>query len=245
MSKEILINVTPQETRVAILENGVLLELYIERSRNKGLVGNVYKGRVCRVLPGMEAAFVEVGMDRAAFLHVSDVMVPSFSKDNGNDQKPSISQLLREGEDILVQVIKDPMGTKGARLTSHITIPSRYLVFMPNSTNVGVSARIEVEEERDRLRDMLMQHEDLLGDSGYIIRTAAESADLDSMRQDIIYLKKLWESISEKSKEIKAGHVVHEDLPLSLRVLRDMIDDDLEKIRVDSRETWRRMEEFA
>ena len=245
MSKEILINVTPQETRVAILENGVLQELYIERSRNKGLVGNVYKGRVCRVLPGMEAAFVEVGMERAAFLHVSDVMIPSSIKDNSNDQKPSISQLLREGDDILVQVIKDPMGTKGARLTSHITIPSRYLVFMPNSTNVGVSARIEIEEERERLRDMLMQHEDLLGDSGYIIRTAAESATLDSMRQDIIYLKKLWESISEKSKGIKAGHVVHEDLPLSLRVLRDMIDDDLEKIRVDSRETWRRMEEFA
>ncbi|MDH5766319.1 MAG: ribonuclease G [Gammaproteobacteria bacterium] len=245
MSKEILINVTPQETRVAILENGVLMELYIERSRNKGLVGNIYKGRVCRVLPGMEAAFVEVGMDRAAFLHVSDVVSPAVTKDNGNDQKPSIAQLLREGEDILVQVIKDPMGTKGARLTSHITIPSRYLVFMPDSNNVGISARIEVEEERDRLREMLMQHEDLLGDSGYIIRTAAESADLISMRQDIVYLKKLWESISETAKEIKAGKIVHEDLPLSLRVLRDMIDDDLEKIRVDSRETWRRMMDFA
>ena len=243
MSKEILINVTPQETRVAILENGVLQELYIERSRKKGLVGNIYKGRVCRVLPGMEAAFVEVGMERAAFLHVSDLLPYTSQKENGD--RPSISSLLREGEDILVQVIKDPMGTKGARLTTHITIPSRYLVFMPNSENVGVSTRIEDESERERLRNMLMDHEALMGKSGYIIRTASESATTDSMRQDIIYLNKLWASISEQAKTTGAGNVVHEDLPLSMRVLRDMIDDDLEKIRVDSRETWRRMSEFA
>ena len=244
MSKEILINVTPQETRVAILENGVLLELYIERSRNKGLVGNIYKGRVCRVLPGMEAAFIEVGMERAAFLHVSDITPYSANKDNNAD-RPTISSLLREGEDILVQVIKDPMGTKGARLTAHITIPSRYLVFMPNSNNVGVSTRIEGEEERDRLRDMLMKHKDLMGDAGFIIRTAAESATHESMAQDILFLNKLWESIGENTRQTKAGNVVHEDLPLSLRVLRDMIDEDLEKIRVDSRETWRRMTDFS
>jgi ribonuclease G len=243
MSKEILINVTPQETRVAILENGVLLELYIERSRNKGLVGNIYKGRVCRVLPGMEAAFVEVGMARAAFLHVSDI-VPFASNKEANE-RASISSLLHDGDDILVQVIKDPMGTKGARLTANITIPSRYLVFMPNSSNVGVSTRIEDEEERDRLRQMLMKHEELMGDSGFIIRTAAESATDESMAQDILFLNKLWESIGENTKQIKAGNVVHEDLPLSLRVLRDMIDDDLEKIRVDSRETWRRMKDFS
>ncbi len=242
MSKEILINVTPQETRVAILENGVLQELYIERSLNKGLVGNIYKGRVCRVLPGMEAAFVEVGMERAAFLHVSDIA--PYSADNGNN-KPAISSLLSEGEDILVQVIKDPIGTKGARLTAHITSPSRYLVFMPNSNNVGVSTRIEDEEERDRLRGMLMKHEELLGESGYIIRTAAEVASHESMGQDVVYLNKLWESICESAKETKAGNVVHEDLPLYMRVLRDMIDDDLEKIRVDSRETWKRMSKFA
>lgn len=244
MSKEILINVTPQETRVAILENGVLQELYIERSRSKGLVGNIYKGRVCRVLPGMEAAFVEVGMERAAFLHVSDIAPYSANKDNGLD-RPSIAHLLREGQDILVQVIKDPMGTKGARLTAHVTIPSRYLVFMPNSNNIGVSSRIENESERDRLRGMLMQHEDLLGESGYIIRTAAETASPESMGQDIAYLNKLWDSISDQSKDIKAGNIVHEDLALSMRVLRDMIDDDLEKIRVDSRETWRRMADFS
>jgi len=240
MSKEILINVTPQETRVAILENGVLQEVYIERSRNKGLVGNIYKGRVCRVLPGMEAAFVEVGMERAAFLHVSDIAPHG---DSAN--KPSISHLLSEGQDVLVQVIKDPMGTKGARLTAHITIPSRYLVFMPNSAVVGVSSRIEDDTERDRLRNMLLDQKDLLGDSGYIIRTAAETATPESMVQDIVFLNKLWSSISEKTKAEKAGNVIHEDLSLPMRVLRDMIDDDLEKIRVDSRETSRNMQHFA
>jgi ribonuclease G len=240
MSKEILVNVTPQETRVAILENGVLQELYIERSRNKGLVGNIYKGRVSRVLPGMEAAFVEVGMERAAFLHVSDML---HGKENG--ERPNINSLLRDGQEILVQVVKDQLGTKGARVTAHITIPSRYLVFMPNSSNVGVSSRIESEEERGRLRDMLLTHGDLLGESGYIIRTAAESATHESLRQDILYLNKSWETIRENAKQTPAGSVVHEDLPLYLRVLRDMIDDDLEKIRVDSRETWRRMSDFA
>jgi ribonuclease G len=240
MSKEILVNVTPQETRVAILENGVLQELYIERSRNKGLVGNIYKGRVSRVLPGMEAAFVEVGMERAAFLHVSDML---HGKEQG--ERPNINNLLRDGQEILVQVVKDQLGTKGARVTAHITIPSRYLVFMPNSTNVGVSTRIENEEERGRLRDMLLAHGDLLGESGYIIRTAAESATHESLRQDIMYLNKSWEVICENAKQTPAGSIVHEDLPLYLRVLRDMIDVDLEKIRVDSRETWRRMSDFA
>jgi len=241
MSKEILINVTPQETRVAILENGVLQEVYIERSRNKGLVGNIYKGRVCRVLPGMEAAFVEVGMERAAFLHVSDV-VPHNTE---NSHRKPINQLLTEGQDVLVQVIKDPMGTKGARLTAHITIPSRYLVFMPNSANVGVSSRIEDEAERERLREMLLDQKDLLGESGYIIRTAAETATAESMVQDILFLNKLWASIGEQSRQVPAGNVIHEDLSLPTRVLRDMIDDDLEKIRVDSRETCRKMQRFA
>jgi len=242
MSKEILINVTPQETRVAILENGVLQEVYIERSQNKGLVGNIYKGRVCRVLPGMEAAFVEVGMERAAFLHVSDIAPPQPDNNGG---KPSISHLLSEGQDVMVQVIKDPMGTKGARLTAHITIPSRYLVFMPNSANVGVSSRIEDETERERLRGMLMDQKELLGESGYIIRTAAETATQESMVQDILFLNKLWGSIREQAHGVKAGSVIHEDLSLPMRVLRDMIDEDLEKIRVDSRETSKKMQRFA
>lgn len=243
--KEILINITPQETRVAILENGMLHELYIERSRSRGLVGNVYKGRVARVLPGMEAAFIEIGLERAAFLHVSDIagyIRPNIGDDQG--EALQIGQMLRDGQELLVQVIKDPLGTKGARLTSNITIPSRYLVFMPNSDNIGVSARIEGEAERERLKNMLLSQEGLKKGVGYILRTAAESATHESIASDINYLNRRWENI-HATMDVKAGNVVHKDLPLYLRVLRDMVDDDLEKIRVDSRETFCAMLEFA
>ncbi len=243
MSKEILVNITPQETRVAILENGMVHEIYIERRRSKGLVGNIYKGRVARVLPGMEAAFVDVGLERAAFLHVSDV---AGARQNANGSgTPHINQVLREGQDLLVQVIKDPLGTKGARLTTNITIPSRYLVFMPNSDNVGVSSRIESEEERERLRNMLVSQDERAEDAGYIIRTAAEVAVTESITSDVIYLNRVWEAVNQKAESVSAGSVVHKDLPLYLRVLRDMVDEDLEKIRVDSRETYTVMKEFA
>ena len=243
ISKEILVNITPQETRVAILENGMVHEIYIERRRSKGLVGNIYKGRVARVLPGMEAAFIELGLERAAFLHVSDV---AQARQNGNGGGiPHISHVLREGQELLVQVIKDPLGTKGARLTTNITIPSRYLVFMPNSTNVGVSSRIESDEERERLRNMLLSQDERATDTGYIIRTAAEIATTESIASDITYLNRVWEAVNSKAKDAPAGTVVHKDLPLYLRVLRDMVDEDLEKIRVDSRETYSIMKEFA
>jgi ribonuclease G len=243
ISKEILVNITPQETRVAILENGMVHEIYIERRRSKGLVGNIYKGRVARVLPGMEAAFIELGLERAAFLHVSDV---AQARQNGNGGgMPHISQVLREGQELLVQVIKDPLGTKGARLTTNITIPSRYLVFMPNSSNVGVSSRIESDEERERLRNMLLSQDERTKDTGYIIRTAAEIATTESISSDINYLNRVWEAVNNKAKDASAGTVVHKDLPLYLRVLRDMVDEDLEKIRVDSRETYSIMKEFA
>ena len=244
--KEILINITPQETRVALLENGMLHELYIERSRSRGLVSNVYKGKVVRVLPGMEAAFIEIGLERAAFLHVSDMA--GYKKQNVNDdtveQPPQIGQLLREGQSLLVQVIKDPLGSKGARLTTNITIPSRYLVFMPNSENIGVSSRIEDEAERERLKSILLSQEGLKKGVGYILRTAAEVASADSIARDINYLNRQWEHINSAS-DVQAGNVVHKDLPLYLRTLRDMVDDDLEKIRVDSRETYCAMLEFA
>jgi ribonuclease G len=243
--KEILVNITPQETRVAILENGMLHELYIERSRNRGLVSNVYKGRVVRVLPGMEAAFIDVGLERAAFLHVSDMA--GYKKQNANDEAtipPQISHLLREGQELLVQVIKDPLGSKGARLTTNITIPSRYLVFMPNSTNIGVSSRIEGEEERERLKNMLLSQKELIKGVGYILRTAAEVATPESLARDINYLNRQWENINAAA-DVEAGNVVHKDLPLYLRTLRDMVDDDLEKIRVDSRESYCAMLEFA
>ncbi len=243
ISKEILVNITPQETRVAILENGMVHEIYIERRRSKGLVGNIYKGLVARVLPGMEAAFVDVGLERAAFLHVSDVAQARQIR-NGGDM-PHISHVLREGQELLVQVIKDPLGTKGARLTTNITIPSRYLVFMPNSDNVGVSSRIESDEERDRLRNMLLSQDERAANTGYIIRTAAEVATTESISSDVTYLNRVWEAVNHKAKDAQAGAVVHKDLPLYLRVLRDMVDEDLEKIRVDSRETYSIMKEFA
>ena len=243
ISKEVLINVTPQETRVAILENGMLHELYIERSRSRGLVGNVYKGIVARVLPGMEAAFIEIGLERAAFLHISDMALSKQQQAENNGQL-HINRVLQEGQDLLVQVIKDPLGTKGARLTTNITVPSRYLVFMPNSDNIGVSSRIDSDEVRERLRSMLINHQDRDAGMGYILRTAAEVASDESISRDIKYLNRLWEKIHD-STEVKAGDVVHRDLPLYLRVLRDMVDEDLEKIRVDSRETYLSMQEFA
>ena len=240
MSKEILLNVTPQEIRVAILENGMLYDLYIERRRNRGLVGNVYKGKIVRVLPGMEAAFVDIGLEKAAFLHVSDVA----QKNKKPADSTHIGQVLREGQEILVQVLKEQLGSKGARLTTNITIPSRYLVFMPNADNIGVSSRIENEEVRERLKNDLIEQEHRVEDAGYILRTAAEVADSNALASDIQYLNRLWENINNASA-IKAGNVVHKDLPLFLRVLRDMVDEDLEVIRVDSRETYISMLEFA
>ncbi len=253
MSKEILINVTPQEIRVAILENGLLNDLYIERSRSRGLVGNVYQGTVVRVLPGMEAAFVDIGLEKAAFLHVSDVAQKNkeSKSDNGNaanghaaDGQVAISQVLREGQTILVQVLKDQLGTKGARLTTNITIPSRYLVFMPNANNIGVSSRIENEDDREQLKNLLLAQEHRIQDAGYILRTAAEGIDEKAIASDITYLNRLWDNINNTS-DIEAGSVVHKDLPLFLRVLRDMVDEDIEIIRVDSRETCNSMTDFA
>jgi ribonuclease G len=158
MSEEILINVTPQETRIAYIENGVLQEINIERARSRGMVGNIYQGRVSRVLPGMEAAFVDIGLDRAAFLHVSDIELKPEEKETGVESRPRlIYDLLRTGQNLMVQVIKDPLGSKGARLTTEITIPSRYLVYVPNGRNIGVSSRIEDASERERLKGILTQ----------------------------------------------------------------------------------------
>jgi ribonuclease G len=246
MSEEILINVTPRETRVALLENGVLQEIFIERALRRGLVGNIYKGKVCRVLPGMQAAFVDIGLERAAFLHASDIMqrLPG-NGDSDTAGVEDIGSLLREGQEITVQVIKDPLGTKGARLTTQVTIPSRFLVFIPRVTNVGISQKIEDEAERIRLRDLiqLFMTEDESG--GFIARTAAEGASAEALRADMIFLRKLWTSISEREVRTKAGTAVYEDLPLSIRVMRDLLDDQIEKIRIDSRESYQRVRQFA
>lgn len=246
MSEEILVNVTPQETRVAVVENGVLQEVFIERSNRRGLVGNIYKGKVCRVLPGMQAAFVDIGLERAAFLHASDI-IPEL---NGERLEPTgqtepISQLLHEGKTLAVQVIKDPLGTKGARLTTHITIPARYLVFMPGEKNLGVSQKIEDETERQRLKNIVLSLDGEQGGNGYIIRTAAEGVDEEAIAKEVEFLHKLWESIQERSISVEPGNVIHEDLPLTLRVLRDLLDTEVEKMRIDSRETFVRVERFV
>ncbi|HEB99326.1 MAG TPA: S1 RNA-binding domain-containing protein, partial [Thiotrichales bacterium] len=241
MSEEILVNVTPQETRVAMVENGVLQEVLIERARSRGLVGNIYKGVVCRVLPGMQAAFIDAGLERAAFLHASDIAQPN--DEEAAEDRNNITRLLREGQEVLVQVIKDPLGTKGARLTTHITIPSRYLVLMPGGGNVGVSQKIEDEEERQRLRDVVLAH--AANGHGYIVRTAAEGVSAEALAADMAFLDKLWASIMERAREARPGTIVHEDLPLVSRVLRDLVGIEVEKVRIDSRETFQRLQEFA
>ncbi len=250
MTVELLVNVTPQETRVAVVENGMLQEVFIERARRRGLVGNIYKGVVSRVLPGMQAAFIDIGLGRAAFLHASDIaLMDSGEKDtrNGdsNDEGDNITRLLHEGQELLVQVIKDPLGTKGARLTTHITIPSRYLVFMPETENVGVSQRIEDEEERQRLREIVLTERDEENPGGFILRTAAEGVDEESIASDLHFLQRLWTSVRGQMSEAKPGEVVHEDLPLVLRVLRDISDTEVEKLRIDSRETFQRVDHFV
>ena len=238
MTEEILVNVTPPETRVAIIENGVVQEVIVERTKKRGIVGNIYKGKVCRVLPGMQAAFVDAGLERAAFLHASDI---TSSADNAN-----ISDLVQTGSPIIVQVVKDPLGSKGARLTTHLSIPSRYLVFLPADNSIGVSQKIEDEEERTRLRkalELFVRNSELTG--GFIARTAAEGVDEMALRADMLFLARLWESISDKFQKAGTQELVHSDLPLALRALRDMTGTDVEKIRIDSRATYEKAVEFA
>ncbi|MEE3168587.1 MAG: ribonuclease G [Pseudomonadota bacterium] len=250
MSEEILINVTPVETRVALVENGMLQEAYIERTSRKGIVGNIYKGKVVRVLPGMEAAFVDIGLERAAFIHASDVVPSQSNGDEATDAPktvPDIRSLLREGQSLVVQVTKDPIGTKGARLTTQLSIPSRYLVFMPGVSHVGISQRIEDENERARLKTLVEEAaaEDPEVQGGYIIRTAAEAASPEDLIGDMKYLHRLSVSIKERIARVQAPSVVYQDLPLFIRTIRDLIRPQTEKIRIDSRESHQRVMEFV
>ncbi len=241
MSEEILINVTPPETRVAVIENGVLQELIIERTRERGLVGNIYKGEVCRVLPGMQAAFVDIGLPKAAFIHISDLC----AKDIEEKSSDQIEHYLREGQHLVVQVVKDPLGSKGARLTTEISIPSRYQVYMPYANNSGVSQRIEIEAERARLRACLDSFRLENNCGGFIARTAAECVSEEVLLADMTFLLKLWESILKKIVLAKAKQFIHKDLPLSIRTLRDLYKESLDRVRVDSKETYKSLLEFA
>ncbi|MFK7956070.1 MAG: ribonuclease G [Lysobacterales bacterium] len=246
MSEEILINVTRSETRVAVLENGMLQELIVERSSRRAYLGNIYQGTVVRVLPGMQAAFVDVGLERAAFLHASDIGRRHAETDDSEPaETPPISQLLRDGQNILVQVIKDPIGTKGARLTTNISIPSRFLVLTPSSPQIGVSVRIEDTEERERLRGLVESARDTDVETGYIVRTNAEGMDTFAIRADLAYLNKLWDLIQQRSTSAKPGECVYEDLALEVRALRDMMNTEVDRVRIDSSDAFARTVEFV
>lgn len=240
MKAEILINVTPTETRVTVVENGVLQEVFIEREHLRGLVGNIYKGKVARVLPGMQAAFVDIGLERAGFIHASDI--------EGGDAQTPINSLLREGQSLIVQVTKDPISTKGARLTSQLSIPSRYLVYMPDTDHVGVSQRIDGAEERDRLRALVadsIKREELTDNSGFILRTAAEGVGESEINADTRYLKRLWDTLNARLKSAKVPSLVYEELPLYLRSMRDYARPEVERVLIDSKETFQRIQTFA
>ncbi len=254
MSEEILMNATPIESRVALVENGLLQEAFIERERSKGIVGNIYHGKVVRVLPGMQAAFVDIGLDKASFLHVNDIQRDGIGRDSDNGHETDIRQLVHEGQPLLVQVLKDPLGTKGARVTSHLSVSSRYLVYMPGEAHVGISNRIEDSERREQLREALQQALDQValesGDTqppggGYIIRTAAEGIEPGDFLADIRYLRRLWRALQRKIDALSAPCLIYSDLHLFERTLRDFIYPELEKIRVDSRDWYERLRAFS
>lgn len=245
MSTEILVNIGPQETRVALVEGGTAQEVHVQRASRHGLTGNIYKGRVQRVLPGMQAAFVEIGLERTAFLHAAD-MVPGPASGHGDSPQPTITQLLHEGQSVLVQILKDPLGTKGARLTTLLSVPSRYLVMLPFEPNVGVSARIEDEGERERLKTLLQTLQQRVAPRfGVIARTAAENADAAALENDLAFLVRLWESISAQAGTAATGTLVHGDLPLSMRILRDLLGTAVERVRIDDADEYRRVRQFA
>lgn len=245
MSGELLINVTPSESRVALIENGILQEIHVERHTKRGLVGNIYRGKVSRVLPGMQAAFVDIGLDKAAFLHASDIVIHNEVVEEvsaSHIEKQDIRELVRDGQHIVVQVVKDPIGTKGARLTTDITIPSRYLVFMPSVRHVGVSQRIEEETERERLKSLVQEFCDDNG--GFILRTAAEGVGKAELTQDAAFLRRLWDKIQSRMKKRKSN-VLYEDLPLARRVLRDFVGTELDRIRIDSKLSYQELFQFT
>jgi len=238
VSEEVLINVTPQETRVAVAGSGVVQELLIERAASRGLVGNIYMGRVARVLPGMQSAFLEIGLERAAFLHVADIW------QNRESARP-IERILAEGEPILVQVVKDPIGSKGARLSTQVSIAGRLLVYLPHDPHIGISQRIEDEGGRQALRERLKELVPADEKGGFIVRTLAESAGEEELRADLAYLRNLWKVIQERSLGAAPPQLLYQDLSLAQRVLRDMVTPGTTRVVVDSRENFQKLAAFA
>ncbi|MFT5332419.1 MAG: ribonuclease G [Halioglobus sp.] len=249
MSEEILINVTAMETRVAVVENGLLQDLHIERIANPGIVGNIYSGKVVRVLPGMQSAFVDIGAQRTAFIHVSDIMpLDSEGREDREHQSEVIGDFLHDGKKIVVQVTKDPLGSKGARLSTAVSISSRYLVLMPQSDYIGVSQRINDEAERDRLQQMLREAlaaEDMSEQRGFIIRTAAEGAAQEEIRADLRYLKRVWDAVQRRGKAADRPTVLYEDLALNVRAIRDLARSGLDRILIDDQDCYERLQTFC
>ncbi len=260
MAKEIIINSTPNETRVAVLENNSLSEIFLERAKNKGIAGNIYKGKVVKVLPGMQSAFVDIGHERAAFLHAGDLYIDdaeNFSlledriaevedvdTENGlNKIYVPIEDLIQEGQEIIVQVAKEPIGQKGARLTTHITIPGRYLVLMPSYNHIGISRKIEDEKERERLKSILLNIKP--SNVGLIARTVCENSSEEDLKADLNYLLKTWEKVSAKAKEPGAPKLIYEELDLLFRTVRDLANDEVRKIILDTKSDYLRIKSFV
>lgn len=258
MSSEIIVNAGREETRVALLENGLVTEIYIDRKKDRGIAGNVYKGRVMKVLPGMQASFVDIGLEKSAFLYVGDVFDSSseytpMMEDEGLELEVEpkrkrahanqIEDLLQEGQEILVQVSKEPISTKGARVTTYISIPGRYLVMMPGVNHIGVSRRIENVDERKRLREMVSRLR--RPNTGYIIRTASEGRSEEEFTADIEFLSRLWENIQKKKEKVSAPALLHNELDLVFRVIRDLFTRDVDRMVIDSEEEYERVREFV
>jgi len=255
MSREIVINATKHESRIAVLDEGQVVELWVERTRHRTIVGNIYKGRVTKVLPGMQSAFVDLGLERDAFLYVSDVIedLEDYDSESSDElhlddvpqQRPeaSISDLLREGQEIVVQVSKDTIAGKGARITSHITLPGRFLVYMPTVNHIGVSRRIENEAERTRLKEMLETIRPP-GTGGFIVRTAGEERNEEEFRADLKYLTEVWDQIRRKAEKVSAPTAIHHDLDLVLRTIRDVLSPEFKSVWVDSVDQYQRIVEF-
>ncbi|MFC1866589.1 ribonuclease E/G [Thermodesulfobacteriota bacterium] len=267
MTNELIINTRPHETRVALVENGIVVELHIERKTGQELIGNIYRGRVVRVLPGMQAAFVDIGQDRTAFLYVSDVhkdildleliMLQNNAEDankvlpaNSNGSQPdplmeisfNIEDLLHEGQDIMVQVSKEPMGTKGARLTSYISLPGRHLVLLPTVNHIGISRRIEDQEERGRLRNIVSEIRS--DESGFIVRTVSEGENRSKLKSEMDFMLKLWVDIQDKMSNSSNPVLLYMDLTVSLRAVRDLFTREVDRLIIDSKEEYEKIMEF-
>src|SRR4030095_10959015 len=249
MQKEMIVSSNSHETMVAILEDDLVAEVFVERERQRGVVGNVYKGRVSKVLPGMQSSFIDVGLERDGFLYVDDVIdtMDEFDKLAGDDEdegggtrrngdrdtpRPKIEELLREGQEIIVQVVKEPLGTKGARLTSHVTMPGRFLVFMPTVDHIGVSRKIESREERGRLRGIVREFRDETGfNGGVIIRTAASGRPKEDIVSDLVAFHKIWKEIRQRTESSRAPAVLYQEQSIVSRLLRDLLTEDYQALR--------------